>query len=115
MNNFKLLGIILIAAVSFGMIGCGQKPAANAQAAIEESKSKGTVQQQADYLVGQAKAFLSSKNYDQAMTVAQHVLSNLDQNSQAAKDVLMKAKEDMQKAAQGAVKDLKGAFGNMGK
>jgi outer membrane PBP1 activator LpoA protein len=98
------------------LVGCSQKPAAeNASQAIEQSKTQGTVQQQADYLVGQAKAFLNEKNYDQAMATANHVLSNLDQNSQAAKDILVKAKEDMQKTAQVAVDDMKNKLGGLGK
>ena len=93
--NFKTTSILLTAVVMSATLltSCAQKPAANAQEAIQQSQSKGTPQQQADYLVGQANAFLSSKNYDQAMAVANHVLTNLDQNSQAAKNILMKAKE----------------------
>ena len=97
--------------VAFSISSCGPKPAANAQEAIQVSKEKGTVEQQVDYLVAQGKAFLNSKDYDQAITVAKHVISNLDQNSQAAQDIIEKATADMKKVAETAVKDMKGQLG----
>ena len=115
MNKIKLLclGAALVFSLSAG--GCVPKSAASAQEAIEQSKSKGSVQQQVDYLTGQANAFINNKNYDQAMAVANHILSDLDKNSDAARKILEKAKEDMHKAAQGAVDEMKKSFGNMGK
>jgi hypothetical protein len=114
MNHFKLFSAVILTAGVL-LLGCGQKPAANAQQAIEDSKSKGSVQQQVDYLVGQAKAFLSKDNYTDAMTVANHVLANVDQNSKAAQEVLIKARDEMQKKGQDTVNDLKNKFGVTGK
>ncbi len=107
----KWLAMVVVSWMLSSLIGCSPKPAANAGQAIEESKSKGTVQDQVDYLVGQGKAFINNQNYDQAIAVANHILANLDQNSQAAKEILEKAKADIQKTAQGAVQDMKNKFG----
>ena len=115
MNNFKMLAMVLVMGVALGLVGCGQKPAGNAQQAIEESKAKGSVQEQVNYLAGQAKAFVNSKNYDQAMTAANYILANLDNNSQVAKDILEKAKAELQKVAEAKVKELKSSFGGLGK
>ncbi len=115
MNTLKTLSMVMLVAFGAMTAGCGQKQTASAQEAIEVSKSKGTVQEQADYLVGQAQTFLSKENYDQALVTANHILTNLDQNSKAAQDILMKARTDMQNAAQGTVNDVKKKFGNLGK
>ena len=98
------------AALVFGAAGCAKK-AASASDAIQQAKTMKTPQEQADYLVGQAKLFLSSKEYKEAIQSAQYVLSNVDANSQEAKALIEKAKTQMAGAAQGAVKDLKKSFG----
>ena len=113
MKNFKLLLVGALVLVS--TYGCAQKQSANAQEAIRQSKMQASVQDQVDYLAGQAKAFINSKNFDQAITVANYILSSLDQNSQAAKDILGQAKTEMQKVARTAMSDMRNKLGNLGK
>ena len=85
--------------------GCAQQPkAANAEQAIEQSKSLPTVEEKAEYLVKQANAFVNSKDFEQAIQTAKHVLVNLDANSAEAKSILEKATEEMKKSL--------GAMGN---
>lgn len=115
MKSLKLMSVVTMLALGVMVAGCSQQKAATASEAIEQSKAQGTVEKQVDYLVGQAQAFVSSKNYDQAITVANHILANLDQNSEKAKQILEKAKADMKAVAEGAVNDMKNAIGNVGK
>ena len=112
MKQRVLLGMTVVGliATSAMLTGCAQK-AASSSDAIQHAKALKTPQEQANYLVSQAKAFLSSKEYQEAIKIAQHVLSNIDSNSQAAQDILERAKTQLASAAQGAVKDLKKQFG----
>jgi hypothetical protein len=111
--NKTFLSLFVVLAACVVVSGCAKK-AANSQEAIENSKSKATVQEQVDYLAGQAKSFVNSKNYDQAVSVANYILANLDQNSQQAKDILDQAKAEMQKTAQKALDDMKNKLGTVG-
>lgn len=114
----KVNVMVLVCFVFLGlawMSGCGEKPAASSQAAIEQSKAKGSVQEQVNYLAAQAKSFVNSKNFDEAVNVANYILTNLDKNSQAAKDILMQAKAEMQKTAESTMNDMKNKLGNLGK
>ena len=99
--------------VALGAVGCAKK-AASAQEAIDNSKSLKTVEEQVKYLVGQANAFISSKQFDQAISAARYVLSSLDQNSAQAKSVIEKAQEAIKNAAQRAVADVKNKLGGFG-
>lgn len=105
--TMAVVGLITGSAI---IAGCGQK-AASASEAIQQAKTRKTSQEQADYLVSQARMFLNSKEYQEAVKSAQYVLSNIDANSPAAKDLLEQAKTKLASAAQGAVKDLKKQFG----
>jgi hypothetical protein len=84
--------------------GCAEK-VASVNETIQNSQSFKTVQEKANYLIQQAQAFYSSKNFKQAVDTAQYVLSNLDKNSQPAKDLIAKAKAQLQAAAQKAMGD----------
>lgn len=105
---------VIFLTVSFA--GCAQQPkAANSQEAIAQSKSLATVDEQVKYLVGQANAFVSSKNYEQAVQTAQYVLSSLDANSQEAKSILDKAAAEIKKLAEQKAEELKKSLGSFGK
>ena len=109
-----LASLILVCLIAswVGLFGCAKK-AASSQEAIQNSQSMQTTQQKVDYLTQQGNAFINSKEYQQAMDVAQHILTNLDKNSQAAKDILEKAKADLAAAAQKAASDVKNSLGGM--
>ena len=73
-----------------------------------------TVQEKVNYLVDQANAFVSSKEFEEAIKTAQYILSNFDQNSQKAKDIIEKAKAELSKKATAAVDDIKGKISGFG-
>lgn len=106
MKKALLLGIVFcLSSVMFLSAGCTKK-AGSANEAIQNSQSLKTVEEKANYLIEQAEAFYNSKEFQQAIQTAQHVLSNLDKNSQPAKDLIEKAKAQLQATAQKAVGDM---------
>lgn len=105
MKKALMLGVIMC-------LGCGlllsagcTKRAASSSEAIKNADTLKTVQEKVDYLIGQAKAFYGSKEYQQAINLAQNVLK-LDSSNQAAKDLIEKAKAQLQAAAQKAAGDV---------
>lgn len=110
MNKSLLLIFTTIVLAGFLTGGCAKKEA-NSQQAIEQSKSMKTVDAQVKYLVGQANAFINSKQFDQAIATAKYVLTNLDQNSAEAKSILEKAQAELTKTAKAVVGDMKNKFG----
>ena len=110
--------VAIVAVAMLGAVyvidGCAQK-ATNSQEAIQHAQTLKTPQEQADYLVGQANAFLASKQYNDAVASAQQVLSKIDPQSKAAKDVLDKAKNQLAAAAKQATGNVQKAAGNMKK
>lgn len=88
----------------FFNVGC-TKVASSANEAIQNAQALPTIKEKADYLVKQAEAFYNSKEFKQAIDVAQYVLSNLDKNSQPAQSLIEKAKAQLQAAAQKAITD----------
>jgi hypothetical protein len=113
MRKALVLGII----VCFGLglflsAGCAKKSSSSSEA-IQNSESFKTVQEKVNYLIGQAKAFYNSKEYQKAVETAQYVLNKLDNTSQAAKDLIEKAKSQFQAAAGKAAGDVQNKlFGN---
>jgi hypothetical protein len=99
-----LLAIVLGAGVMFA--GCGPQKEASSQSAIEKSKSMATVEEKVDYLTKQADAFLNSKDFQKAVDIAQYILAEVDKESVKAKDLLEKAKAELEKAATDAIKNI---------
>jgi len=112
-----MLSAVVVAAVACTLVlgGCGQKQAASSSEAIQTSETMKTVQEKADYLVQQAKAFFSEKKYQEAATTLQHVLSNVDANCQPAKDLLEKTMKAMGESARGIVQGVADQLSNFGK
>ncbi len=108
---------VVCAILVLGLIvaGCGAKKAESSKAAIDQAKTMETVEQKVDYLVGQAKAFYNSKEFQGAIDIAQYILSYLDKDSQQAKDLLNKAKEALQAQAQKLAEDAKKGLADFGK
>jgi hypothetical protein len=104
--------ILVVACImlSFVLAGCGAQKAESSRAAIDATKAMQTVQEKTDYLVSQAKAFYNSKDFQGAVDIAQHILRYLDKDSQAAKDLLEKAKAQLQAQAQGMLDQAKKDF-----
>lgn len=114
MKNKTVLVLILALVCAVSFAGCTKK-AASTQEAINTSEVMKTVQEKANYLISQAQAFYNSKEFQGAIELGQYVLSNLDQNSQAAKDLIEKAKTEITKAAQDAMNKAKEGLGFGGK
>ncbi len=107
----KLAAVLVVAGIFVSLVaGCTQK-AASSKDAIENSKTMQTVQQKADYLIGQAKAFYNSKDFQQAVDIAQYVLSNVDKDSVQAKDLIEKAKAELAKIGQQKLDEMKSKIG----
>ena len=102
--------VVLCLLVGITLVGCGAKKAGSSKEAINATQTMETAKQKTDYLIGQAKAFYNSKEFQNAVDVAQYVLRYLDSDSQQAKDLLQKAKEALASAAKGAVEDVKQKF-----
>jgi hypothetical protein len=102
--------IIVCIALSFAVAGCGVQKAESSKAAIDTAKTMQSVQEKTDYLVSQAKAFYNSKDFQSAVDIAQYVLRYLDKDSQSAKSLLEKAKEQLTAQAQGMLDQAKKDF-----
>jgi len=115
MKKGVFMAVVVAVCLSIALIGCGAQKEASSQAAIQKSQSMATVQQKTDYLVGQARAFINSKNFDQAVNVAQYTLANVNNNSQEARALLEKAKSEIVAQANKAMADAKQKFSGFGK
>lgn len=108
-----VLAVLMVLAIAAA--GCGAKKAASSSAAIEQANTMQTVDAKVDYLVGQAKSFYSSKEFQGAVDIAQYVLRYLDSESTAAKDLIEKAKQQLTAQAESMMKEAKTAVSGFGK
>lgn len=109
MKNVVFSTVALLC-LSLVLVSCAQKEASSS-AAIQKSQTMATMQQKVDYLAGQAKAFINSKQYDQAVSTAQYILSSLDSNSQKARSLLDQAKNALAAQAKARLDETKKKFG----
>ncbi|MCM8784472.1 MAG: hypothetical protein NC818_06890 [Candidatus Omnitrophica bacterium] len=106
----RFIGTVLVIGLMFTFFtyGCTkQKKAASSKDAVDFAKTLTTVEAKINYLLQQAKAFYNSKDFQQTIDIVQYILANLDKNSQEAKSLLEKAKEQLAALAQKKVDDLK--------
>jgi len=115
MKGMMCVGAAAVIVCSLFLGGCGQKKAESSSEAIQTSQTMTTVREKADYLVKQAQAFFNEKKYQEAATTLQHVLSDVDQNSQPAKDLLEKTMKELGSSAKGLVQDVADQLSNFGK
>ncbi len=109
------------------LVGCAQKTVAdNATQVIEQSKAQGPVEAQANFLMEQANALVSSKNYQEAMNVAHYVIANFKDKAPEAQKLLQDIQVNVQQMFQekmgtvkkdvgAAAKDLNKTLGSFGK
>lgn len=91
------------------MVGCAQKPkSASSSEAIQKASAMETVEAKTEYLIKEANAFVNSQKFDEAIATAKHVLSKLDAESQEAKNILEKAKAELEKIAKEKAGEMKG-------
>ena len=105
MKNGLLLAAVAIASLGV-LAGCSKQTASSSEA-IQHAQTLKTPEQQADYLVSQAKTFLKLEDYQEAIKTTQYVLSSVDTHSQAATDLLGQAKAKLAADAQAVVGDRK--------
>ena len=113
-RSIMILALVVLS-VSIALYGCGAKKAASGSAAIESTKTMNTLDEKVTYLVGQTKAFISSKEYNDAMATARYVLTNLDKNSAEAKKLLDTARKELEAQAKKSVDDMKKKMAELNK
>ncbi|VAX36963.1 hypothetical protein MNBD_UNCLBAC01-1852 [hydrothermal vent metagenome] len=118
--------LVVGALMSIVALGCSQPTATNSQDAIEKAKAKQTVEAKVSYLVKEANAFVSKEKFDEGVKTAKYILSNLDENSSEAKNIIEQAKtklkafaekkaEELKTEANKKLGDVKGKIGSLGK
>ena len=60
-----------------------------------------------DYLISQAKVFYKSKEFQQAVNIAQYILNNIDKEFQPAKDLAEEAKAKIQETLDNQIDKIK--------
>lgn len=115
MKKTVVFFLLLILSLNAGVSGCAQKEAATSNEAIKNSQTLQSVEKKVEYLLKEAEAFYNSKKFQEAVSIAQYILANLDKDSQQAKDLLEKAKSALSSAAKSAVEDVKKDLGSFGK
>lgn len=99
-----------IAALVIFSTGCAGHASSSAEA-IQHAKAMRTPQQQSDYLVKQAREFLASRDYQEAVKTVNYVLASVDSRSEQAKQVLEQAKGLLARDTQAAVGEARARVG----
>ena len=115
MNKNFIVAMVVFLCLGIAFIGCGVKKQASTQDVIAKSQTMSSLKEKADYMVGQAKAFYNSKQYNDAIAIAQYVVTNVDSSSKAARDLIEKAKAELSAQAKSAADKMKKQFGGFGK
>lgn len=84
-----------------------QPAAATARESIALAQTIKTVAEKKDYLISQAETFYKSKQFEQVAEVGQYILQYVDKDSVKAKDLIEKAKAQLQAQAKNAVNGVK--------
>ena len=66
-----------------------------------------------DYLIGQAKVFQKSEEFQDAVDIAQYILASVDEDSKAATDLLEELKKALSAEIDKASKDVKKSIGDL--
>lgn len=112
MKKVTIVMCVFSLILGFALYGCGGAPKAeSSRQAIDATKTMQDTQEKVNYLIGQAKAFYNSKEFQDAVNTAQYILQHLDKDSSAAKNLLEKAKKALADKAKGAVDDAKKKIG----
>ena len=106
MKKGLILGIVITLVFGLTLTGCGAKKAESSKEAISVAKTMETTEQKVNYLVGQAKSFYNSKEFQGAVDIAQYILRYLDSDSQ---------QEALSSKVKGAVEDAKKGLSGFGK
>jgi hypothetical protein len=115
MKKTLILALALTVSFTVGTSAWAQQKMLTVDESIQMVKTMQTAKQKADYLINQAKAFYSSKQFQQAVDLAKYVLSNIDKNSAGAKNILKDAEKQLAALAQQKVGDVKNAISGSAK
>ena len=108
-----IISLFLVTALT--LTGCGPQKAETSRDAINTAKTMETKQEQVEYLVSQAQAFINSDQFQGAIDIAQYVLQYLDRDSAQARSLLDQAKSALAAQAQKAAEEAKKQFSGFGK
>jgi len=111
MKNLIVLTLVVAVSLSLTLTGCGAKKAESSKEAITQAKAMETTEEKAAYLISQAKAFYNSKEFQGSVDIAQYVLRYVDRDSEAARDLLDKAKDALAEEMKKAASEAKTNFG----
>lgn len=111
MKKLFTLLVAIFLGCSLILTGCGENKTGSSQEAIDYAKTLATVQEQTTYLVGQAKAFYNSKEFQNAVDTTQYVLRYLDKDNPQAEQLLAKAKESITAQLKLKAEETKKKFG----
>ncbi len=105
---YKLMSLLIVLLVACSLSSCTQKAKSeNATDAIQKAKTLPTAEEQAKYLISEAKGFVTSEKYDEAISAAKYVVSDLQVMTQDAQKIIEQAMADMQKASTAKVESAK--------
>lgn len=111
MKKFASLTIVICLGFGLLLAGCGAQKAGSSTEAIDYAKTLATVQEQTNYLVGQAKAFYASKEFQNAVDTAQYILRYLDKDNTQAQSLLTEAKDSIAAQLKQKAEEAKKNFG----
>lgn len=102
--------MVLTLPVLLAAAACAQQARSSSEA-IEHAKTLQTPEQQADYLLSQARGFLSSKDYAEATKTAQYVVGNFQGKSAEAQSIIEQAGAQVARNAQEAAGEARKKLG----
>ena len=112
MRKLNLWIIIMAVVLMSSFSSCAQQPkSANSSEALKAASTMQTTEEKVKFLISEANAFVSSKKFEDAVSTAQYILSNLDANSADARSILEKARADIEKLAQAKIAEAKAEAG----
>ena len=115
MKKGLIVIVALVLSLSITLVSCGPKKEASSSDAIKIAKSMDTLEEKTNYLIGQAKAFYNSKDFQDSVEIAQYILRYLDRDSAEAKSLIEKAKNAIAAKTQKAVDKAKQGMMDLGK
>ena len=92
----SMVNVIVLALVcALSLTGCGVRKAASVQDAINKSKTIKTVEKQKEYLIIQAKAFFTDKDFKTSIDISQYILRKVYPEAKEPKALIRKAEDAM--------------------
>ena len=107
MRRGLVCAVMLVAACGLVLPGCGpqERKRSTSAAVIDKARAMKNVQEKMNYLVGQARAFYNSNEYQKSIEVARTALQ-YDPDSVDARQILEKAKNELKAASTKMLDDV---------